>query len=244
MLLKTAICDDESRDSNTIKELIHKYEIKYDIDFDIHIFNNPNRFIESFNTSNSFNIVFMDIEMPELNGLDLAHIIRNKISKDIKIVFVSSYPQYMQDSFPVHPVNYLTKPITYDMLERVMNQIVNEIVSSSIHKILVKSDSTEEMININNIIYIEKVKSKKNTLIFHTEESNIESIGMLKNYEQALISHQFFSPRRGYLINLKYIHYIKDNSIVLLDGTILSVSRRNLPELHRLVSREFFSFEQ
>ena len=109
--INVAVCDDETEVLDTIKNYLISYQIQYDIECATHTFSNGSDFLESLDKI-KFNIVFLDIEMPEMDGLEIAKHIREKSADDVYIIFVTSYPSYMHDSFQVQPFQYIVKPVT------------------------------------------------------------------------------------------------------------------------------------
>lgn len=243
MLLRTAICDDDVNDAEHILSFLKQYEIEYDVDFEVLVFHSPEDMLCSYSERGTFQLVFLDVEMPKMNGIQLAQAIRDLNDMEVRIVFVSNYPRYMQDSFPVHPVHFLTKPLAFHEFKKVISQILKEIESSCIYKTLIKADGEEELINIHDIFYIEVLKGKKDKLAFHMKDNYIETVGILKYWEEKLRNHHFVSSYRGTLVNLKCIHFIKEDKIILINGERLPLSRRKSAELHKLLSRCIIVFE-
>lgn len=244
MLLRIAICDDEIKDTEHIRSFLEQYEMQYDIDFEVTVFNLPEDMLGSYLASGTFHLAFLDVEMPKMNGIKLAEELRALNDKELKIIFVSNYPRYMQDSFPVHPVNYLTKPLTYHDFTKVIGQVLKEMEASHIYKTLIKTDGGEEFINIYDILYMKTVKSRKDMLTFYMKDHFFETVGILKHWEEELKPYHFVSPHRGILLNLNFIHFLKEDTIILHDGTVLPLSRRKSRELHKLLSRQLITFER
>ena len=128
--INIAICDDEVSSIYSIKKYLISYQIQFDIDCEIHTFTDSSKFLSSFET-NKYNIVFLDIDMPNMDGLEISKHIRKKYSDDVYIVFVTSYPSYMHDSFQVHPFQYLIKPVSYNIFQNIMSDLLTYANSAS-----------------------------------------------------------------------------------------------------------------
>jgi DNA-binding LytR/AlgR family response regulator len=243
MLLKVAICDDEPKDANIISSYLQRFEIKEDIDFETSIFNQSKDLLQQCTHPGIFHILFLDVEMPNINGIELARLIRI-IDQDVKVVFISNYPHYMQDSFPVHPTHYLTKPLSETRFQDLMYQIIKEYEKSHIYKIILQTSQQEELVNINDIFYITSQKTKKGFLSFVINNVTLESRGNLKDWENELAPYHFISPHRGLLVNLNKIHYIKDTTIILDNGEILPLSRRKEKDFRSLFSRHLITINK
>ena len=95
MKLKTAICDDDLSDAKIIEKHIQTFEMQYDITLDYELYENSRELLNRYSTPGMYHILFLDVEMPELSGLELAERIRALPDDRVKIVFISSYPEYM-----------------------------------------------------------------------------------------------------------------------------------------------------
>ena len=112
MTLKIAICDDCEKDRKHMMQLLLSYAFVHECDFHIEEFQNGKGLQERYRTRDTFQIIFIDIEMPDESGIDVADRIKRNVDHDVKVVFVSNYPEYMQDSFKVHPYHFLQKQVT------------------------------------------------------------------------------------------------------------------------------------
>jgi DNA-binding LytR/AlgR family response regulator len=244
MTFKIGVCDDELRAIESFHSHLKKLEISYDIDFEISYYSSPKELLTQYTTSGMFHIIFLDIEMPGMNGLDLAHHIRNNIDKQVKIVFVSNYPQYMQDSFPTNPYHYLTKPLQENDLAAIIARLQKDYTDSHVYKLILQIDGTEEFVNIQDIYYIENKKGFKQQLVFVLKNRQITCHGNLKDWEKELESYHFVSPYRGILVNLEHIHFINNGMITLNNKTSLPISRRQEPILKSLFARRIYAIHR
>lgn len=126
MILNVAICDDEENDIDIISDYLFKYQMIHDVDFNISRFQSGQNLLNTYSKHGVFQLLFIDVEMPELSGLDVAKRIRKLPDRDVKIVFVSNYPEYMQNSFDVQAFQYLSKPLSYEKFNMVMNNIIED----------------------------------------------------------------------------------------------------------------------
>ena len=116
MKINIAICDDDITIIELIESFISSFHIKNDYNFDVSVskYNSAESLLNDYTVPESFDILFLDVEMPRMNGLALAQRIRNLPDNQVKIIFVSNYPEYMQESFDVQAFNYLKKPLSYE----------------------------------------------------------------------------------------------------------------------------------
>lgn len=244
MTYKIAICDDDLNAILSIHNLLKSLEIRYDMDYEISYFNNPNELLVHCTTSSLFHVVFLDIEMPGMNGLELAHHIRNNIDKQVKIVFVSNYPQYMQDSFPTNPYDYLTKPLQESDMEAIVKRLQKDYEDSHVYRAILHTNGKEEFVNIQDIFYIENETGFQHHLKFALKDRDISCIGNLKDWEKDLEKHHFVSPHRGVLVNLEHIHFINNGVITLTNKKTLPISRRQEQLLKPIFARRIYAIHR
>ena len=132
MILKIGIC---SNDISTVSMLIHfleRFSFAYDIDFNISSFTDGIEFLQCYNNAlGSFHILFLDISMPDINGIELANAIRNTPDRDVRIIFISAHNKYIKESFQVQASQYFTKPILQQDFNIEMRRIVDDMISQS-----------------------------------------------------------------------------------------------------------------
>jgi DNA-binding LytR/AlgR family response regulator len=243
MILKIAVCDDNLQDREHLHSLLNTYEMQNNIDFEIVEFAAATDLIHC-EQGHSYDVLFLDVEMPECNGLELADKLRRQGDYFVKIVFVTSYPEYMQDSFNVQAYHYLQKPVIIDTLNTLLNRIIEDYKRSETVKSLIDDNGTEVMIRIEDILYIESNKNIRNHLIFHFATKNIITKGILRDWEDALKPYGFLNSNRGILVNLNHIHFIHSKVLTLDDGTELPLSRRQEKELHNCFSKHIIKIKQ
>ena len=186
MIFKVAICDDEENDMFLLKNHLQKIGADLDIDFEITTYNDSRLLLSDYVRPGTFHILFLDVEMPEPNGIAAAQRIRSLPDRDVRIVFVSSYPQYMKDSFNVQTFQYLTKPYALKELQSVILQLAKDFEESKTSCLLLKTDLSEELVNVNDIISIECLNAKKRTLLVHLADRTIEASGSIGDLEDEL----------------------------------------------------------
>lgn len=228
--LNIAVCDDSETDINTLHSILENYEIKNNTNLHIDIFKNSKDLFSAYK-ENIYHIIFLDVEMPSDNGIDIAQIIRTTVDRHAIIVFVSNYPEYMQDSFKVHPFHYITKPATYDKIYELMDDIIQEIQESNIFYTLISSDDKNITVNIKDIIYIDVKDGQKGILCFHFEDKELLTKGTITDWYEKLKEYNFYQCFRGTLINLLHIHYIENRKIILNNGAAIPISKTGEKEL-------------
>lgn len=225
MKLNIAICDDDKAIINRLTKCLSSFQIEQDIDLYIETFQNGQALIERYRNPKDFDILFLDIEMPMENGIQIAKTIRSKIDRHVIIVFVSNYPKYMRDSFAVHPYHFITKPFTQKQIFELLNEIICDINSRHTLYTIVDADEHEETLNLRDILFFESIDSKKQLLCLHLHDRTIFTKGIIATWEKVLADYNFVVCHRGFLINLIHIHYFESNKIVLDNNETVPVSR-------------------
>lgn len=241
MKLKIAICDDDPTENEQLTSYLQQFDFEYDVDIEITAFTSSDALLKNYKESGTFNIVFLDVEMPGLNGLEVAHRLRSLPDRNLKIVFVSNFPKYMQASFDVQAFQYLQKPIQYPILKTQLIRIIEDFQQTQSVRLLVQTDETEELVLVDNIVCIETVKYAKNQLSFLMNDRTILAKGTLLDLEKELSQYSFISPKRGILINMAYIHYFKENMLVMTNGLEIPMSRRKEKEVRLLFSKHILT---
>lgn len=222
--MKIAICDDMSESRKMIENYLTTDFSQYSFGF-FH-FADGAELIKSYENGDRFDIVFLDVEMSNLNGVEAGKQIRKFDEKAI-IILVSSYSKYAVDAFDFEAMNFIVKPYTRQKFGEVFSKALQKY--NSVHKYYVISWKNEKTrIAISNIYYIECFKRH---LIFRTKDGKYECVGKLSDAAAELIPHGFYQVHQGYIVNFKYIKKFDGADIVLTNGERVMVSVRKRAEV-------------
>jgi DNA-binding LytR/AlgR family response regulator len=241
LILKVAICDDDEVYRKDILHHLFEYMFKTDIELSISEYESGDALLSDYHSKGDFDLVFLDVEMPGKNGLKIADEIRN-FDKELYIVYVSSYPQYMQDSFKVHPYYYLSKPVTFENIAHVLSDIVDSVKDKNVLYSVINSNGDEIPVNIKRIIYIETLDSKSKTLIFHLNSEKIIGKGTISEWERKLNNCEFYLCNRNTLVSILNVKYIKGNEVVLNNSDVITMSRNKTKELKKKFSKLIITY--
>ena len=244
MNLNIAICDDDIDEIKLISSLIDRYQIQYNNNIFIDTYTSPDSLLANYTHAGKYNILFLDVEMPGMNGLELADRIRRLPDKQVKIVFVSNYPEYMQDSFNVQAFHYIKKPLTFERFSDLLERIISEYEDNNSSKFVFKHEDHSELINMSDILYIETIKGRRDYIKIVTIDGEYEGKGSLSEYEESLASESFIAPHRSILVNLNHVKLIYKNELVLDDDSHVPLSRRREKEIRELFSRQYLTIHQ
>lgn len=220
--MRIAICDDEEIYRIELKSCLNKLLI--DTDYDINTFSDGRILLNRFEEC-PFDIVFLDIEMPEIDGITLARKLR-AASDSVFIVFLTSHIEYALEGYEVNALRYLTKPADPNKVKEIIRYVQDK--QNNAHQIIIKSEGEDILIDINNIIYMESMD--KNVRIVTSKEEYITRYN-LSDYEEQLKNFGFFRIHRGYLISLNKVKRIIKNDVVMDNEITLPISRNNVKTL-------------
>lgn len=230
-MLKIAICDDNPLFTNMIEEIIDEFYPQNH--FSIDIFNDSPRFYNNLR-ENEYDIYFLDVEMPEITGIDLAKEIRTFDNKAF-IVFLTSYSQYMKEVFKVNTFDYLLKPINHTELKNTLDRIC-KIIDSTFNYFTYTKGADVYRITFNDIIYFEK--SGRYTILHGT---TIKDKFIMKTEElMHKLDYSFIQIHKSFVINSKYIEVVKNDFVQcqLTDWYLLESIQLPLGRKYKTQARE------
>lgn len=220
--MRIAVCDDEELFRIEFKSVLDKVLIN--AEYDIDTFSGGSSLYEAF-LKNPFDLVFLDIEMPGIDGITLAKRLR-AVSENVQIVFLTSHIEYALEGYEVNALRYLVKPVDMNKLSDVLKYIQDKKNNS--RQIMIKQEGEDIVIDISDIIYMESMD--KNVRIVTSKSEYITRYN-ISDYEEELKNSGFLRIHRGYLISLSKVKKILKNDVVM-DGDIsLPVSRSNIKTL-------------
>lgn len=189
-------------------KLLNQYLIDYvkNKDFNIQIFSFYS--VNEFKNSNfqKFDIIFMDIELPDGNGMDLASELR-RTNQYSMLIFVTNLAQYAINGYSVNAFDFILKPINYYSFSMKMDSVFNHLEYFTKKELILKVYHNVKKIEVETIKYIE---INNHSLTFHTTLETIKITGSLKSIEKELSPRSFAMCNQCYLVNLKYVTEIKD----------------------------------
>lgn len=217
--MKIAICDDTLQDRQTIVRHLADFAAKTGMSLEPNTYESGEALLAALKKT-SFELIFLDIYMLALNGIETAHAIR-KFDKNVQIIFVTTSPDHAISSYDVRALHYLMKPITYSKLERVLSLCQLESIRAS-RQIEVSIGNQLIPINLADIIYAEMFKK---VLTIHTTHGVMETRTSLENFELLLGGSPFLACHRSFIVNMDYISGTAGETFILLNKECVPISR-------------------
>ncbi len=215
-----AICDDMECFREEIRRSIVKYSVQRDFDYHVDEYSNGEDLIKA---EKDYDLIFMDYKLQKngLDGLVTARIIRER-NRDTAIIFFTSYPEVVFDSFEVNAFRFLVKPLDEARLFRALDSFVESDGGSMILK--VNADGTSHMINQRKILFVRAV-GKYCQIRIEGSEPPVECHETLLSIEEILTDKLFFRCHRSYVVNMIHVSRFDKKRITLDSGEILTISR-------------------
>lgn len=220
-MLKIGICDDSKIFLICAEKLIRKWSDERRIPVKIYPFNNGDKLVAA-NTEERLDIIFLDIIMPLLNGMDAARELRQR-DKSVKIIFLTSSPEFALESYEVKAQGYVLKPIAYDKLKELLDECAQSFAEEP-KNMVIKTVTGYQKLYFHEIEYAE---AQNKRVFFHLRSGNIiESAEPFHSFEERFSSQDgFFKCNRSYLVYLQNVDHFTAAEITTKSGRNIPVSR-------------------
>jgi two-component system, LytTR family, response regulator len=200
-------------------ELIRSYILKTPFLDLAECFSNPFKALTYLN-ANSVDLVFLDINMPELSGIQLLRSLPNPP----KVIFTTAYPEYGAESYEYNAVDYLLKPVKYERFLKAVNKAIessnskrqgepeNHSLPERRNDILIKSGIQLIKLNPDDILYVE---GSGNYMTFHTSQKKIMSLLTMADVIACLPSEMFVRIHKSFIVSMKHIELIEKHDVYI-----------------------------
>ncbi|MNJ37013.1 Sensory transduction protein LytR [compost metagenome] len=233
-MYRVALCDDEEKQRELVKNILIALSIKSNIEFEFELFDSGEQLVSHYeNNQKPFHIIILDIEMSGINGIQTAQLIRNLKKLDEQIIFLTNYPEYMVESFDVMTFQYLIKPIAPHILEEKVIKLCQYFQALDKKWMIIKSAYEEVVLRYDDIIAIEAAKSLtiKSKLNFITTGQTYESRGIISDYALALKDFNFLQIHRSIIINLIHVKKFASGVVLMSNDAELPIGRTKVKEV-------------
>lgn len=222
-MIRIAIVDDEKGFSVKAEEIVRNYfeEIKESVS--VRWYAEGSVLLDELDLNKNFDIYFLDVEMPGINGLDLAREIKSR-EADADIVFLSAYEKYAVPSYKVRAYYYILKEEYRSEIPVILRQIWQERLDAEKDYYVIENTSCGKRIRLDDIQYL--LREKKYVIFRCAGGKEYRERGALGEIYRRLPRNRFVYIDRGYIVNLKHVSDWDGNTIRLASGMELTVSRR------------------
>ena len=226
--MQIAICDDEKNFRTELLNYLVTYKTERKIQIDIYEFENGKDFLEC---NLIFDIVFMDYQMPDLDGLETAKLLRLKNSL-CRIVFITSYSDFfIKDAFEVNTYRFFDKPISHDKIYKMLDTYI--IQQKQFAPIMIYDFDGMKTIPFNEIVFIEGDGKYCN---IHTQKEVIHCYKTIAATLHLLPEYCFYRTHKSFAINMYFVSKIETDTISMLNSEKVYLSRRYAHQFKKVYS--------
>ena len=239
-MYRVAICEDEEQQRELTKHHLLALSMKANMDFNVAIFASGEELIQHYEKGlQPFHIIILDVEMSGRNGIQTAKRLREMKRLDEQFVFLTSYPEYMIESFDVMTFQYLIKPVDPTILEEKLLLLCHYFQANDKKFLIIKSGYDEIVLKYDDIVGFEAAKSLtiKNKLHVYTTSQTIDSKGIIADYAATLRDHHFIQIHRAVIINLLHVRKFSSGSVVMSSGMEFPIGRSKLKEVKDIYTK-------
>ena len=228
-MLKIALLDDDKTALLISKGAIESFFQEKNIPISLGVFSSPLTFLAMAKEEN-YRLVFLDIDMPELNGLEVGKEVK-EINPQTDIIYLSQREDLVFDTLTLHPFGFIRKSKIIQDFANVLELFVNTALNSqSDNKKITFSTKTETMsADIDTIMYIE---GNRNYQTFYLKDgSSFDARVLMGDLETKLKEHGFIRIHKGYLVNYVFIRQIGVNEVSLTNNKVLPMSSKRKEDI-------------
>ncbi len=241
-MIKIAFCDDDMEVLHQMNELLDRYRVERNEDITYAAFQSPFELLMEIEKGIRPDILFLDVVMPGQNGMDVAKEIR-QYDTNMKIIFLTSSPEFAVESYSVGAYFYQLKPIWEESFFRLMDAVLAECEKKKKNSLILRSKDGITRIDLQQLEYCEVLGRK---LLFHLEDGAVlESAGSLDDLAGQLMQYSnFFRPHRSFLVNMEYIQNISSRSIKMVNDAEIPIPHGKCSEIKNTYMEYAFNGEQ
>ncbi len=226
MEYKLAIVDDEAGQRSFVKELAVLWAKKTRHLVEIREYETAEAFLFEYEEKKDYDILLLDIEMPGINGIELAKRIRQE-NTSVQIIFITGFYDYFSDGFDVSALHYLIKPVDERKLLPVLDKAAANLNYRQ-RSVLLSTAEADIKVPLADITYVE---SENVYVVVHTVHGTYRMRTTLAKFAEQL-DDTFLKVHRSFMVGLKYIKKITRTEITMLSGDTVPMSRGMYAEVH------------
>lgn len=222
-MIKIAICDDDITSIETLKQHITTYP---NACFKIETFLSGSALLSY---EDSFDIIFLDIDMPNINGIETAKQLRKK-DKKVLLIYITNYSDYSVFAFAVHAFSYLLKPVSQQQVHQQLKEVFEYRNPFEITSLTFETKEGVIHVKKDEILYFEYLNRK---IYMYTKDMCYTLNGKISTLEKELELDGFYSPHKSFLVNMLAIYSIKGNDIYLSNQKTIPLSQKKAAAFKR-----------
>lgn len=218
------IYDDEQIYSENMEILCEKYAEKTGKNCEIFLFQSEKELLEN---SEKLDVLFLDIQLGELNGMDIQEILWQRSKNSCFIVYMTNYAEYAECAYNANVIGFLYKPVTYDMAERVLHK-----AEKNKKELNVLFEYAKRPIRSRDILYLKAYSPFVHIYLLSGNE--FPERGEMQKWEEKLKEYGFVRVHHSYIINMAYVREYTKDRIILYKTIEIPISRRKYKEFEKV----------
>ena len=227
MKLNIAICDDEQIQIDNLNKMVSEWAMSEGVCVNLKSFHSAEAFLFDYEENNSYDILLLDVEMKNMDGIQLAKKLRND-GFNGEIIFITSHFEFCGEGYEVDALHYLIKPVSVTKLNEVIGKAVEKLLVEP-PSVIINCDGETVKLYERDIIYVEAYLHYITIYTVNGEHRVKENIS---SFEKKL-SNTFYKTHRSYLASLKHITRISRTSVTVKGNKELPLSRGKYDEINR-----------
>lgn len=217
-MLTVAIVEDDPVAADRLRSCLDAYSADTGEQLDVIEFREPTRFLDGYRPQ--YDIVFMDIEMPTMDGMTAAARLR-EVDAQVVLIFVTNMAQYAAKGYEVDAMDYIIKPFAPADFDRKFRRAVAACRHSSSALVVAQQGGSHRVL-LRDIRYIEV---RGHSLVLHTEQGVVRGAGTLQDTERKLGGEGFLRCSKAFLVNQKHVSTVKGSVLTMTSGEQLAIGR-------------------
>ncbi len=220
-MLRIAICDDDEKSLADTKKMLLSWSVSTSSQTQVDCFDNGDSLLSELENAR-YDMIFLDIIMPLMSGMDVAKELRDR-DKTVKIIFLTSSPEFALQSYSVKATDYCLKPLVIERLKEIMDDYI-VFHRHEPESLTLKTTNGYQKIYLHDIEYIEA--QNKRVLFFLKSDKNVEVTQPLYSFEIGLSHNKgFFKCHRSYLVYLLNVDHFSNTEIKTKSGRRIPIAR-------------------
>jgi DNA-binding LytR/AlgR family response regulator len=219
MNVDALICDDQGDSVKLVRSYLTRYCEEHHITCCCDCYTSGK---EAAHGDKIYNIAFLDIEMNDTNGIELARVLRNK-NRDIIIFFITAYEKYLDDALDLFALRFLKKPLDYSRFYNGLDKAI-ELLNDSMVDCYLKETGRLIRLKSNTIMYIETTNHKTKVV---TTDNVYTCTYLIDEWEKLLTHFSFVRVHKSFIVNMNHIEIYSRKQVILTNGAIIPISRHN-----------------
>ena len=219
-MLNIAVVEDDEGSLDRITGFIDRFGAERGLELRVARFRDGGEILTNYRPG--FDIILLDIEMPNVDGMSAAEDIRRQ-DEEVVLVFVTNMAKYAVQGYSVGALDFILKPVEYDTFALKLSRAVSRVKSREDAQVLLTTSEGAVRLDTRQIYYVEV---QNRILYYHTDQGVYKVRGTMQGAERELEERHFVRCNYWYLVNLRHVSEVRDN-VAVVAGDSLEISRRN-----------------